>query len=175
MANETASLYQPEQSHKNYQAERAHKDFQASIETGRAASQAAIFINGGAATAILTFLSKQTPPPLDVVRGASEALVIYAFGVLCGTFSIWFAAHSSAYFASKWEKNFFANDRPIILTGFDRPRDEKGEGWLSGHLWLRCHRWRTWIGFLSFIGASCWIARAFLKYGIKESVLQLCD
>jgi hypothetical protein len=40
-----------------YQTERAHRDLDASIEAGRAACQAAILINGGAAIALLAYLA----------------------------------------------------------------------------------------------------------------------
>jgi hypothetical protein len=107
MANGTVLPYQPEQSQKEFQAERAHKDYQASIETGRAAAQAAILISGGAATAILTFLSKQVPPPPEVVKGASWSLLSYTAGVACGAFSMWCSAYSSGSFGNNWEKEFF--------------------------------------------------------------------
>jgi hypothetical protein len=153
MANETVPPYQPEQSHKDFQAERAHKDYQASIETGRAATQAAILINGGAATAILAFLSKQMPPPPEVVKGASWSVLFYAAGVACGAISMWSSAHSSGSFGNKWEAEFF-----------DRPTAEKDEK--RAKYWLKSHRGFMWLSFLSFLLASYFIATAFLKYGI---------
>jgi hypothetical protein len=153
MASEPAPPYQPEQSRKDFQAERAHKDYQASTETGRAATQAAILISGGAATAILTFLSKQVPPPPEVVKGASWSLLFYTIGVVCGAFSMWSSAYSSAAFGSNWEKDFF--DR------VNDPKDQK-----SAECWLFSHRVFLWLSFLSFMVASAVIAAAFLEYGI---------
>jgi hypothetical protein len=46
-----------------YQTERAHRDLDASIEAGRAACQAAILINGGAATALLAYLAGKAGQP----------------------------------------------------------------------------------------------------------------
>ena len=154
MANETVPPYQPEQSHKDFQAERAHKDYQASIETGRAAAQAAILISGGAATAILTFMSKQVPPPPEVVKGASGSLLFYTIGVACGAVSMWASAYSSASFGSKWENYFF-----------NRTNDgSKDEG--RANRWLKIHRGFLWVSFSSFMLGSLVIATAFLIYGI---------
>jgi hypothetical protein len=52
-----------------YQTERAHRDLDASIEAGRAACQAAILINGGAATALLAYLAGKA----EATRGAGGA------------------------------------------------------------------------------------------------------
>jgi 4-hydroxybenzoate polyprenyltransferase len=150
MADGPVPPYQPEQSHKDFQAERSHKDYQASIETGRAATQAAILISGGAATAILAFLSKQMPPPPEVVKGASWSLLFYTVGVACGAVSMWSSAYSSASFGSNWEKDFF-----------NRTKDQKDQQ--RAECWLLSHRVFMWLSFLSFVVASCVIATAFLK------------
>jgi 4-hydroxybenzoate polyprenyltransferase len=155
MANGPVPPYQPEQSRKDFQAERAHKDYQASIETGRAATQAAILISGGAATAILTFLSKQAPPPPGVVNGASWSLLFYTIGVACGALSMWSSAYSSAFFGNNWERDFF-----------NRTEDKK-DYQRRAKYWLFSHRVFMWLSFLSFVVASYVIATAFLKYGIK--------
>lgn len=156
MANDTVPPYQPVQSQKDFQAERAHKDYQASIESGRAATQAAILINGGAATAILTFLSKQVPPPPEVVTGASVSLLFYTVGVVCAAVSMWSSAYSSAAFASNWETDFFG--RAKVKQDEERAAD-----------WLTTHRVFMWLSFLSFMTASAVIAVAFLRYGIIKS------
>jgi 4-hydroxybenzoate polyprenyltransferase len=162
MANGPVPPYQPEQSHKDFQAERAHKDYQASIETGRAATQAAILISGGAATAILTFLSKQVPPPPEVVNGASWSLLFYTVGVACGALSMWSSAYSLASDGSKWEKDFFNRTKDEK----DQTKDEKDQQVAPGKRWLSSHRVFMWLSFLSFMVASFVIATAFLTYGI---------
>ena len=48
---------------REFAAKRSHQDSQISNENSRAAAQAAIFINGGAATAILALLSKDRIDP----------------------------------------------------------------------------------------------------------------
>jgi len=61
--------------------ERSHRDSQASNENVRAAAQASILINGGAATAILAYLSKDKLDP-SVLQEVSWCLVGYSLGVL---------------------------------------------------------------------------------------------
>jgi len=169
MTNGTVPPYQPAQAQKEYQAERAHADFLASNETGRAASQAAILINGAAATAVVAILSKQVPPPLDVVNGVSVALLFYAAGVVCGAFSMFSSAHSSADYARNWEKRFFLNERQETLTDAARPKDEEYKS-----PWLARHRVSTWGGFIFFVLASVCIAIVFMMYGIREPVPPVC-
>jgi hypothetical protein len=73
-----------------YQTERAHRDLDASIEAGRAACQAAILINGGAATALLAYLAGkagQPGAPGALVRAACIAFGCYAIGVFQGALS----------------------------------------------------------------------------------------
>jgi hypothetical protein len=161
MANEPEAPYQPQKSQKEFQAERANKDYEASIETGRAATQAAILINGGAATALLTFLSKQVPPPPQVVTGASWSLFLYTVGVAFGALSMWSSAYSSGFFGQKWEDEFF-----------DRTKDQKEEDKKLPHAmrWEKNHRAFVWISFLSFLAASLALAFMFLRYGIIEQV-----
>jgi hypothetical protein len=168
MANQTAPPCQPEQSHKAYQAERAHKDFQASIETGRAATQVATLINGGAATAILTFLSKQMPPPPDVVKSASVSLLFYAAGVAFGALAMWISAHSSAAYAENWQDKFFAKERQETPAGADSTRDDKDNKYAKA--WLFGHKLCAWLSIASFVLASGLIAAAFLRSGIIATV-----
>src|SRR4051812_8994365 len=47
----------------DFAAERSHRNSQVSNEHSRATAQAAIFINGGAATAVLAFLAKDKIDP----------------------------------------------------------------------------------------------------------------
>src|SRR5437764_15041620 len=70
-----------------FDEERAHRDFDASLQAGRAASQAAILINGGAATALLAYLAgkagvpiAQGGVPVGVIRAACIAFLCYAGG-----------------------------------------------------------------------------------------------
>jgi hypothetical protein len=82
-------------------------DIQASNETARAATQAAILINGGAATAILAFLSNyltKTPaPPQGIASAAGLSLLGYALGVGFGAWSMWCSSQAAAQFGLRWE------------------------------------------------------------------------
>jgi hypothetical protein len=109
------------------------KDVQAANEGARAATQAAILINGGAATAILAFLSayltkSPTPPPV-IFTAAALSLIGYAFGVCFAVMSIWCSSQAATQFGLRWEA-FLDNDK----TGEDVLL-KAGNGWIS---WHRC-------------------------------------
>jgi hypothetical protein len=87
---------------REFRRERVHEDFKASYETARAAAQAAILINGGAATAILAFL-------------------LYAIGVACGALSIWYSAQAAAWFASSALGNL--TDDPGAANDLEKGRN----------------------------------------------------
>jgi hypothetical protein len=84
-----------------------HLDIQAANDSARAATQAAILINGGAAIAILaflsTYLSKGPSPPTRILDAASWSLMGYALGVCFGAVSIWCSSQASAQFGLRWE------------------------------------------------------------------------
>jgi hypothetical protein len=86
-----------------YQATRAIADYQASATTVPQAIQALVLINGGAATALLAFLSKATPPPFQTVLAASVSLILYAFGVGFAVYSMWSSSQSTLFHALYWE------------------------------------------------------------------------
>jgi hypothetical protein len=110
-----------------YQPERAHRDLDASIEAGRAACQAAILINGGAAIALLTYLAGkagQPGAPGALVRAACIAFGCYAIGVFQGALSMWFAARAGALFGwagletlSLTERNQIKDTRTARMGG----------------------------------------------------------
>jgi hypothetical protein len=89
---------------------RVIEDFKASNEAARAATQAAILINGGAATALLAFLSKGTPTPPFLMRAACVSLGLYALGGACGTLSTWYAAQALGLFGSA-QQGFLDRDK----------------------------------------------------------------
>ena len=108
--------------------EARHKDIQASHETARAAVQASILINGGAATAILAYLSKSSPTPASITQVAAWALALYAAGVVLGALSAWFSGQASASYGYAWE---------AVLDG--KPGDEKKHRDTAGK-WVLGHR-----------------------------------
>jgi hypothetical protein len=78
---------------RKFAEERSHKDAGYSNENTRATGQAAILINGGAATAILAFLAKDKLD-LNLMRVASLCLVLYAAGVSAGALMIFASART---------------------------------------------------------------------------------
>ena len=102
-----------------FDEERAHRDFDASLEAGRAASQAAILINGGAATALLAYLAgkagvpiAQAGVPVGIIRAACLAFLCYAGGVFLGAVSMWHYARAGALFA--WAGLDKLRDRSVL-------------------------------------------------------------
>ena len=132
-------------------ADRAHKDMQTSGETARAAAQAAILINGGAATAILAYLSKEGHTPSNVLRAAAITLAAYAIGVAWGAWSMWCASQASAKWGYRWES--VLDHDPVGEQEFRN----------SAEAWLYRHRGSMGLSILFFIGSSCWIALALFK------------
>jgi hypothetical protein len=132
-------------------AERAHKDMQTSGETARAAAQAAVLINGGAATAILAYLSKDAHTPSTVLHAAAITLAAYAIGVAWGAWSMWCSSQASAEWGYRWES--VLDHDPVGEQQFRT----SAEGWLFRH------RGSMGLSILLFIGSSCWIALAFFK------------
>ena len=108
-----------------YQTERAHRDLDASIEAGRAACQAAILINGGAAIALLAYLAGkagQPGAPGALVRAACIAFGCYAIGVFQAALSMWFAARAGALFG-------WAGLETLSLTERNQIKEQERQGW----------------------------------------------
>jgi len=127
-----------------YRRQRVHDDFNASNEAARAAAQAAILINGGAATALLAFLSKVGTPPF-IVRGACVSLGLYALGVVCGTLSIWYSAQAAGQFASA-ELGTLRNDSNAA-TDLEKARRQ-----------LERHRMFFPVSLVLFVAATVFMA-----------------
>jgi hypothetical protein len=84
-------------------AQRSHEDAKAANALYQAAGQAAILINGGASTAILTFATSDKPKVGFGHLSLAAALVCFAFGVVAGAFVIAFQAKSAQSFAVRWQ------------------------------------------------------------------------
>jgi hypothetical protein len=133
--------------------EARQKDIQAANESARAATQAAILINGGAATAILAFLStyltKSPSPPSGILNAAAWALIGYAFGVCFGAWSMWCSSQAAGQFGLRWEAYLENNTN-----------DEAG--YLSaGNSWLSRHRGSFGVSILLFFFSSSAMAWGF--------------
>jgi hypothetical protein len=129
--------------------EARHKDTQAANDAGRAATQSAILINGGAATAVLAYLAKESIPS-PILRAVLLSLVIYAFGVAFAAGSMWCSAHASGAFGLTWQH---------VLD-----KNAKGEkqSWENANKWLGRHRAFFAVSIALFLVASCVVAYGFL-------------
>jgi MFS family permease len=135
--------------------ERSNQDAEQSLENIRAAAQATILINGGAATAVLAFLSASIGkdkfnPELVVVAG--RALIGYAVGVGCAPFVIWFMNHALKLWNVSWQQVLKAPDSEVAGTREHR----RAKVWyLAANLFL--------LGSVGGFVAGSWIlANGFL-------------
>jgi hypothetical protein len=118
-------------------------DMQASSDSARNAAQYAILINGGAATAILSFLSKSPSPAStgtlhaaalsQLGDAAACSLVGYAAGVCCAAMSMWCSSQASANYGLRWE-SFLDDTKTLDYRTADQQRFlDKGERWVRWH------------------------------------------
>jgi hypothetical protein len=95
------SEYRSEEERRKFAIERSHRDADKSNETIRATAQAAILINGGAATAILAFLSKDGIDSA-VYHSAPLSLLGYALGVVAGFSAMYCSIRSLDEYQMRW-------------------------------------------------------------------------
>jgi hypothetical protein len=129
--------------------ERSGKDLQNSSDGARGAAQSLILINGGAASVILAYLSKESPTSASLLSAASVSLIGYALGVVCAALAMWFSSQASAEFGYYWEEIYKKNEA-AQTQHFDA-----GQSLLGGH------RLSFWVSVICFAVASFWIASAF--------------
>jgi hypothetical protein len=148
MANQSITP-DPETPRQKLAYEARKTDVQAANDTARAATQAAILINGGAATAVLAYLAKEAATPANMVSAASVSLRLYAIGVFFGALSMWCSGQASARFAYMWEAYL--------------DKDQGGQNkWLGrGNGWLYAHWGCFALSILLFIIASWSLAQGF--------------
>jgi hypothetical protein len=139
-------------------------DIRAAHDGARAAAQTSVLINGGAATAILAFLSaylsKSTSFPPAILYAASASLFGYATGVCFGAWSMWCASQACATFGLRWE----------VSLDIDREKTERDEAEAdflkAGDGWLGRHRNSFGFSILWFVLSSGAMAFGFLM-GVK--------
>jgi hypothetical protein len=141
---------------KMHALDRSSKDTQAANDGARAAAQSTILINGGAATAILAYLSKDSYPDPSILSAASVSLIFYALGVLCGAVSMWYASQALAEFALSWE---------MVLYDDDDSKKAKEDYRKKGDDLVSRHRRFFGASVASFLIATGVIAMAFLAQG----------
>jgi hypothetical protein len=138
---------------RRFAAERSHKDSEISNEHSRATAQACILINGGAATAVLAFLTKDKIDPA-IFSSVPWCLVGYAVGVFFGAFMMFCATQSMDYWHQHWEA--IAQGKPRAAKG------DNAEWWWTG--FYRCFA----ATMACFLGASIFLAWILFKNGIAS-------
>jgi hypothetical protein len=131
--------------------ERSHQDTLSGNESARSATQVLILINGGAATAILAYLAKETSTAHGIFAAASVSLALYAIGVAFGAMSMWSKSLSLLYFAQYHEAILNKDDWKLQ------------DAFREGEIWLYRHRMLFVSGILVFIISSFWLAAAFVR------------
>jgi hypothetical protein len=88
---------------RNLAVDRSNQDAEQSNEHLRSAAQAAILINGGAATAVLASIGKDKFDPQFVIA-TGRALMWYASGVGCAPCTIWFMNLALKHWNQSWQQ-----------------------------------------------------------------------
>jgi hypothetical protein len=129
-----------------FAVERSHRDAEASNATARATAQAAILINGGAATAVLAFLTRGS---LDecAIKAAAFCLGIYAIGVGAGACMMYCSSRSLDHYSQRWHL------RVLPQQG----RDEE-ENRALGEKWWKCMKGSFLISIIAFVISSFGLA-----------------
>lgn len=85
--------------------ERAREDAKTSNDFARVGAQASLIINGGAATAVLAFLSHtgEIPAAKNFVVAAPFALIIYSLGVFLTAASLLVSSKAIEYWMLFWD------------------------------------------------------------------------
>jgi hypothetical protein len=128
---------------RKFAEERSHRDAAISNENVRATAQAAILINGGAATAILAFLAK-TDIPVAVACMAPWCLIGYALGVSLGAGMMYCSIRSLDCYQTYWR--LFAHPEPN--------RDAEAER-QNGFRWWKRMRICFHASITAFMVSSC--------------------
>jgi hypothetical protein len=140
-------------------------DMQAANDGARAATQVSVLINGGAATAILaflsTYLSKTASAPPGILYAASASLFGYALGVCFGAWSMWCASQACGQFGLRWELFLDTEREKTDKEKADKEQTEKNY-LKEGDRWLVKHKSSFRRSILSFVISSAVMAFGFL-------------
>lgn len=127
--------------------ERSHRDAEGSNSTARATAQAVILINGGAATAVLAFLAKESVER-SILLTASISLLGYALGVVAGACMMYCAFRSLDYYSLRWRLQAHPEE------GSSAANRKLGEMW-----WKKSRRF-FYASMIAFILSSIALALA---------------
>ncbi len=103
---------------KEYASTRAHQDAKDSNMFARSSAQAAMLINGGAATAILAFLSKGVTSPIG--KFAAVALCVYAIGIVASAATFLTLTYSIEWWCSYWESVRYNEEDETHITAANK-------------------------------------------------------
>ena len=131
--------------------ERSHQDAAATNQSVGSSSQAAILINGGAATAMLAYFAKATPDK-NFLHYAPYALAGYALGVVCGAFVLFFRTLCVQRWAVAWEGRFL---------GYAKADIDKAKKW--GRRWQKAGYACFIFSMLLFVVASAVVVYSLLE------------
>jgi hypothetical protein len=132
--------------HRQFAEARSHQDADSSNQNARATAQAVILINGGAATAVLAFLTKDKINP-HLVHTVAMCLVGYAGGVLAGAVMMFCAVTSLDYYSQRWMRE--AHPRDDSTAEENRARAERWWHGMRG-----CFALSTGLFFVSSCGLA---------------------
>jgi len=145
------------------------KDMQAANDGARTAAQTAVLINGGAATAILAFLSnylsKGSSMPPGILVAASVSLIGYALGVCLGAWSMWCASQACGQFGLRWE-TFLDTEREKTEKEKYKKENDEANYLNKGNRWLKKHKNSFGLSIVSFGISSGAMALGFLVGGV---------
>jgi cyanophycinase-like exopeptidase len=128
--------------------ERSNQDAQSSNEHARTAAQSAILINGGAATAILAYFSKDGVSSM-ISSAVSLALALYAFGVVAGALMMFTRMYAAGQWAESW--------RSVSVGHFGDKFESQAGRWVkASYVFFGC-------SILCFAVASSAMATAFFE------------
>lgn len=124
----------------------------AANENSRPMAQAALLINGAAATAVIAFLTKEKIEPV-ILHAIPWTLMLYAIGVISSSIAMYFMTEALDYWNVFWEK-----------IGRGEPRGEINEQERVALLWWRPVPILFFISIGFFVLGSATLACALLRY-----------
>jgi hypothetical protein len=129
--------------------ERSKALSQTANERSRAGAQACILINGGAATAVIAYLSKDKIDPA-VVPDITYSLAGYAIGVLFAVLMFLFVTQCLENWNLYWLARAGELENPKAF--------ERKAGW-----WWSANIFAAFVTVGAFCGASIWLARVLAR------------
>jgi hypothetical protein len=143
-----SSELDPEESSDKFFADRSHKNAVLAYDIAKAAGQAVILINGGAATAMLAFLSKQDRTLMHDTGAYS--LLLYALGAGAGALMLYTFYLTNHNWNIFWQVKHFYNQDNRWAKNF-------------GRFWRVVTHVVCLASFTLFVWASVLLACSFLQ------------